>query len=80
MAAIRGSMNAEFDHDLTACQWEALKALRLPAASRRALNRLIVDRLVALGLAAWAEDRAVLTEKGRKALVRGSFRLWDVAA
>jgi hypothetical protein len=72
-------MNAEFDHDLSPCQWEALKALR-PAAGRRALNRLIVDRLVALGLAAWAEDQAMLTEEGRKALVRGSFRLWNVAA
>jgi len=80
MAAIRGSMNAEFDHDLTARQWEALKALRLPAARRQALNRFIVDRLIALGLAAWADDQAMLTEDGRKALIRGSFRLWDVAA
>ena len=73
-------MNAEFDHDLSVCQWEALKALRLPAAKRRTLDRFIVDRLVALGLAAWAEDHAILTEEGRKALVRGSFRLWNVAA
>jgi hypothetical protein len=73
-------MNAKFDHELTSCQWEALKALRLPAAKRRTLDRFIVDRLVALGLAAWAEDQAILTEEGRKALVRGSFRLWDVAA
>ncbi|MBU6465067.1 MAG: hypothetical protein KGK01_07180 [Bradyrhizobium sp.] len=73
-------MNAEFDHDLSTCQWEVLKALRLPAAKRRALNRLIVDQLVALGLAAWADDQVMLTEEGRKALVRGSFRLWDVAA
>jgi len=72
-------MNAEFDHDLSPCQWEALKALR-PAAKRRTLDRFIVDRLVALGLAAWAEDQAMLTEEGRKALVRGSFRLWNVAA
>ena len=28
-------MNAEFDYDLTRDQWEALKALRLPAAERR---------------------------------------------
>ena len=73
-------MDTEYQHELTVEQWEALKALRLPAAKRRALDRFIVDQLVALGLAAWADDQATLTEDGRKALVRGSFRLWDVAA
>ncbi|SDT03807.1 hypothetical protein [Bradyrhizobium canariense] len=73
-------MNAEFDHDLSQDQWEALKALRLPASKRRALNRFIVERLVALQLATIADDCPVITEKGRKVLVRGSSRLWDVAA
>jgi hypothetical protein len=73
-------MSAEFDYDLTADQWEALKALRLPAAKRRIQNRLVIDRLVALELATVVNDCPVLTEKGRKVLVRGSSRLWDVAA
>jgi hypothetical protein len=45
-------MNAEFDYDLTRDQWEALKALRLPAAERRDVNRPVVESLVALQLAA----------------------------
>jgi hypothetical protein len=73
-------MNAEFDHDLTADQWEALKALRLPVGKRRTLVPFIVDRLVTLGLATPVGDHAVLTELGRKALIRGSYRLWDFAA
>jgi hypothetical protein len=80
MTAIRGIMNAELDFDLTTAQWETLKALRLPTSKCHTLNRFTVDRLVALQLAVWAGDHAVLTEKGRKALVRGSVRLWDVAA
>jgi hypothetical protein len=73
-------MNAEFDHDLTPDQWEALKSLRLPASKRRFLNRSIVDSLVALQLVAIYDNVAVITSSGRKVLVRGSPRLWDVAA
>ena len=73
-------MSAEFEHDLTGNQWETLKALRLPASKCHMLNRFIVDQLIALQLAARTEGYPVLTEKGRKALVRGSVRLWDVAA
>jgi hypothetical protein len=80
MTAIRGIMSAEFDPDLSTNQWETLKALRLPASKGHALNRFIVDQLVALQLAARTDGHPVLTEKGRKALVRGSVRLWDVAA
>jgi hypothetical protein len=80
MAAIRGIMSAEFEYDLTTNQWETLKALRLPASKCHMLNRLIVDQLIALQLAARNEGHPILTEKGRKALVRGSVRLWDVAA
>jgi spore maturation protein CgeB len=80
MATIRGIMSAEFDYELTADQWEALKALRLPVSKRRTQNRFVIDRLVALELAAIINDCPDLTEKGRKALVRGSSRLWDVAA
>ncbi len=73
-------MNAEFDYDLTPDQWETLKAIRVPAANGRALNRSIIEKLVALGLAEMAGDRPVITRKGRSVLLRGSPRLWDVAA
>jgi hypothetical protein len=73
-------MNAEFDYDLTLDQWEALKALRLPEAQRRILNRFVVDGLVTLRLAALTDDCPIITPKGRSVLLRGSPRLWDVAA
>ena len=73
-------MNAEFDYDLTPDQWETLKAIRVPFANGRALNRSVVQNLVALGLAEMTGDRPVITRKGRSVLLRGSPRLWDVAA
>jgi hypothetical protein len=73
-------MNVEFDCDLTPDQWEALKALRLPAPRHRLLNRFVVENLVALQLATVIDDCPVITPHGRKVLVRGSSRLWDVAA
>jgi hypothetical protein len=73
-------MNAEFDYDLTPDQWETLKALRLPAPRRGILNRSVVKALIALQLAAMCEDDPVITAKGRSVLLRGSPRLWDVAA
>ena len=73
-------MNAEFDYDLTPDQWETLKALRLPAAQRRILNRSVIESLVALQLAAITDDCPIITPKGRSVLLRGSPRLWDVAA
>jgi hypothetical protein len=73
-------MNAEIDYDLTADQWAVLKALRVPAPKCRGLNRSVVENLVALGLAAMTDDRPVITPKGRSVLLRGSPRLWDVAA
>jgi hypothetical protein len=72
-------MNTEFDYDLTPDQWEALKALRLPAAERRIRDRLVVS-LTSLELAAMTGDGPVITPKGRSVLLRGSPRLWDVAA
>mgnify|MGYP001796397885 CR=1 FL=1 len=73
-------MNAEIDYDLTRDQWEALKALRLPALERRFLNRGIADQLIALELAAMTGGCPAITPKGRSVLLRGSPRLWDVAA
>ena len=73
-------MNAELDYDLTPDQWEMLKALRVPAAERRGANRLVLEALIALGLAAIGDNLPVITPRGRKVLVRGSSRLLDLAA
>ncbi len=73
-------MNAEIDYDLTMGQWEALKALRLPAPQRSILNRSVVENLVALELAVLASNVPGITPRGRSVLLRGSPRLWDVAA
>lgn len=73
-------MNAEFEQELTPDQWETLKALRIPARERRRLNGMIVEQLVALGLAVIDSGAAKLTLAGRKVLVRGSSRLLDLAA
>lgn len=72
-------MNTEFDYDLTRDQWEALKALRLPAAERRIKDRLTAS-LIVIELAAMTTDGPVITAKGRSVLLRGSPQLWDVAA
>jgi len=73
-------MNAEIDYDLTLDQWEALKVLRTPPAKRRVLNRSVVEQLIALRLAEEIGDGPVITREGRRVLLRGSPRLWDVAA
>jgi hypothetical protein len=73
-------MNDEIDYNLTPDQWETLKALRVPASRLSALNRFAIEDIVALGLAAMSDNLPVITPKGRKALIRGSSRLWDVAA
>lgn len=73
-------MNDEIDYNLTPNQWETLKTLRVPTSRLSALNQLVIEDLVALGLAAMSDNMPVITPKGRKALIRGSSRLWDVAA
>jgi hypothetical protein len=73
-------MNANIDFDLTSVQWETLKALRPPALEQRQLNRPALQELVALELATISEGRAKLTPRGREVVLRGSPRLWDVAA
>ncbi|WKA30335.1 hypothetical protein [Bradyrhizobium roseum] len=74
-------MNEEFDYDLTPSQWEALKALRTPAAKLPRLGRFAIDGLVALGLAVVHDDMPAITAKGRKVLIRGSsLLLQDLAA
>jgi hypothetical protein len=74
-------MNAELDYDLSPDQWETLKALRSDAAQRRASCPFLIERLVALGLAAAGSKGPAITAEGRRVLIRGSSRLWeDVAA
>jgi hypothetical protein len=73
-------MNAELDYDLTPDQWETLKALRMPASARRALNRAALDELVALELATISDGLPRITPTGRKVLIRGSSKLLDLAA
>jgi hypothetical protein len=73
-------MNNESDFDLRPDQWEALKALRTPFAGLSASTRLVLDDLVALGLVTMNDCVPAITVKGRKALIRGSFKLLDAAA
>jgi hypothetical protein len=73
-------MNDESDFELRADQWETLKLLRAPVAGLSASRRLVLDELVALGLVAMIGQVPAITPKGRKALIRGSFRLLDAAA
>jgi ribosomal protein S19E (S16A) len=74
-------MNDEFDYELTLDQWEALKALRAPAANPSRLRRSAVESLITLGLVATRDDSMVITPAGRKVLIRGSSQLLhDVAA
>jgi hypothetical protein len=73
-------MNDEIDYNLTPDQWETLKALRVPTSRPSAFNQFVLEDLVALGLAATSDNMPVITPAGRKALIRGSSRLWDVAA
>jgi hypothetical protein len=73
-------MNTQIDYDLTPDQWETLKALRVPASGFSKLNRSVLDQLIALRLAVMIDNLPVMTPAGRKTLIRGSSRLWDVAA
>jgi hypothetical protein len=72
-------MNVEFDYDLTPDQWETLKAVRVSVPETFVLNQSVLD-LIALQLVAMRENLPVMTLKGRRVLVRGSPRLWDIAA
>jgi hypothetical protein len=75
-----GAMDTEIDYDLTPDQWETLKALRVPASGVSNLNSFVLAQLIALRLAAMSDNLPVITPTGRRTLIRGSSRLWDVAA
>jgi hypothetical protein len=80
LCSAEARMHAEFDYDLTHAQWETLKALRGAAPQHAAPNRLVVDQLVALGLAGVDDGLPMITAKGRSVLLRGSPQLLDLAS
>jgi hypothetical protein len=73
-------MSNDFDFDLSPDQWEVLKALRNPVLNGRLSKFYVVKSLVDLGLVAVDDGVPAMTPIGRKALVRGSCRLLDLAA
>jgi len=73
-------MSDESDFDLRSDQWEALKALRTSFAVPWASAGPVLDDLIALGLVSMSDRVPAITAMGRKALIRGSFRLLDAAA
>ena len=73
-------MDTEFDCELAPDQWEMLKALRKPASLSPASVRSHLESLVALELVTMCGNFPVITDRGRKVLIRGSSRLLDVAA
>ena len=73
-------MNADIDFDLTPIQWETLKALRTPRLEHLHLNHFALQELIGFELATISDGRPIITPKGRDVVLRGSPRLWDVAA
>ncbi|UWU79613.1 hypothetical protein N2603_14455 [Bradyrhizobium huanghuaihaiense] len=73
-------MSNDFDFDLSSDQWEALKALRNPVSNGRLAKAHVVGSLVELGLVVVNDGVPAITPAGRRALVRGSCRLLDLAA
>lgn len=72
-------MHSESEQDLSSDQWEALRALR-PAAPAGKMNSYVLQQLQALDLVALSDGAPQLNAKGRAVLLRGSPRLWDLAA
>ncbi|MDB5652713.1 MAG: uncharacterized protein JWQ94_326 [Tardiphaga sp.] len=73
-------MPINIDDLLTSDQWDALRALRPSALSAIKLNGYILQQLDALELVVLSDAAPRLTPKGRAVVLRGSPRLWDVAA
>jgi hypothetical protein len=78
--SLEAAMNTDIDFDLTSVQWETLKALRPAALEHGDVNRFALKQLMALGLVTELDGLPVITRKGRDVVLRGSPRLWDVAA
>lgn len=73
-------MSNDVDFDLSPDQWEALRALRNPVPNGRLSKAYLLEGLVKLGLVVVNDGTPAMTPAGRKALVRGSCRLLDLAA
>jgi len=73
-------MSNDIDFDLSPDQWEALRALRNPVSSGLLSKAYLIESLVKFGLVVVNDGAPVMTPTGRKALVRGSCRLLDLAA
>jgi hypothetical protein len=73
-------MNVDINFDLAPAQWETLKGLRTPTLERRTLDRSALQDLIRLELAVITDNGPMITRRGREVLLRGSPRLWDVAA
>jgi len=74
------TMTANLDDHLTLDQWNALKALRPSGVASGNPGRYMIEALIALELAAMVDGHPVITEQGRRVVLRGSPRLWDLAA
>jgi hypothetical protein len=70
----------QIDIELDRNQWETLRALGAPEPDRRRLDRQAFEQLIASELAALCDGLPVITATGRKVVVRGSPRLWDLSA
>lgn len=73
-------MHSELDHDLTNDQWQALRALRPAGFPAVKLNSHVLQQLSTIELVVLSDSAPQLTPKGRAVLLRGSPRLWDLAA
>lgn len=73
-------MTREPDNDLSFEQWEALKALRPSGPATPKVSAHVLQQLVANDLVVILHDGPVITPKGRSVVLRGSPRLWDLAA
>ena len=73
------TMEAEIDFPLDRSQWETLKALGAPDPRRWRVDGLAIQKLVAAKLPKSRGGRPAITSEGRRAIVRGSPRLWDAS-
>jgi hypothetical protein len=59
-------------------EWDTLRSFCAPALARAYANREAIQRLVSADLLKLQDDRPAITAKGRKVLVSGSPRLWNL--
>ena len=69
----------QIDVDLDRTDWETLRSLGAPNADHHRLDGQAVERLVASEFVAVQDGRAVITPLGRKVIVRGSPRFWNLS-